>query len=265
MQLVATRPIITTPYSPTPEHEARAKEWAIKLQGEYVPRRQSSLARLRLRHPGRPLVVIHRNGLEWHREEGQEPLFFHPNMSFLRAQRIAAGGRDAMLEAAGFEPGDSVLDCTAGLASDAIIFSFAGGIETNVTAVESEEPIYHVVSHGLQMYQSGWEEFDQALRRIEVVLGDHLEVLRSMSDRSQDIVYFDPMFRDGIEKSAALSPLRSFANARALLEEAVEQAKRVARKAVLMKERGRSGEWERLGFTLVSNPQSNVAYGVITI
>lgn len=265
MQHVTTEPIITTPYSPSPELVASAREWADKLKGTFVPRRQSSLVRLRRRYSGRSIVVVRKNRIEWHPEDGGEPLFFHPNMSYLRAHRIAAGEPDAMLKAAEFVPGDSVLDCTAGLCADAIIFSFAGGEKTKVTAVESEEAIYHVVSHGLQTYESEWEEFTQAMRRIEVVLADHLEVLRRMEDRSVDIVYFDPMFRQAVEKSAAFAPIRAFANDRALRAEAVEEAKRVARKTVLMKERGRSEEWERLGFARISPPQSNVAYGVIRI
>lgn len=257
--------IVTTPYNVTAALEAEARSLAEAYNGEYIPRERSSLARLRRRYPGRPIIVAGANGLEWHSPDGEEPFFFHPSMSLVRAKRLAAGERDAMLDAAGLTPGDSVVDCTAGLGSDAIVFSFAGGAETKVTAVESQFPLYLVVAEGLKRYNSGWEEFTQAMRRVEMIHANHTDYLRSLPDRSRDIVYFDPMFRTPEAASSNLSPLRALANSGSITAEAVEEARRVARKAVVMKERGGSREWERLGFHPAGKPHSSVAYGVIQI
>ena len=52
---------------------------------------------------------------------------FHPSMGFVRLKRVLNGKPDPMLEASGMEEGDSVLDCTAGLGADALVFSGKGG------------------------------------------------------------------------------------------------------------------------------------------
>jgi 16S rRNA (guanine1516-N2)-methyltransferase len=256
--------MVTTPYKPTPSLIRQAEQTAHRLQAVYVPRGSSSIAKLRSRCQAEALVVVGMKGLEWHNEDGTV-FFFHPGMSLVRAKRLAGGQKDAMLQASGFQPGDTVLDCTAGLCSDAIVFSFAGGAASRVTALESEFPLYFIVSNGLRRYASDWPAFEEAMQRIEVRHSRHTEYLRAMPAKSVDIVYFDPMFRSPVHASSGLSPLRSLANDEALAKEAVEEAKRVARKCVVLKERTGAEEWERYGFTVVSKPNAPVAYGVITI
>jgi len=256
--------VVTTPYRPSPAVAARAERTAAALGARYVERRGLSVAKLRERH-GAAVVVVGAASLEWHPAEGGAPFFFHPGMSLVRAKRLAEGRGDVMLEASAFAPGDSVVDCTAGLCSDSIVFSFAGGPDTRVTAAESEFPLYFVVSRGLAEYESGWEPFDRAMRRVGLAYADHLTLLRTLPDKSEDIVYFDPMFRDPVRASTGISPLRSLANEAAVTEEAIEEARRVARKSVVLKERGHAEEWARFGFDVVSKPNAPVAYGVIRI
>jgi len=86
-----------------------------------------------------------------------------------------------------------------------------------------------------------------------------------MPDKSMDIVYFDPMFRRGIEESSSVGQLRLFANLDPLSETVMEQAKRIARKRIVLKERKDSGEFERLGFSIVSRENMGVAYGVLEV
>jgi len=257
--------IVTTTYKPSREIEARARETAVELGGTYAPRGGASMRKLRDRYPGASVVVIGPNTLEWHPEDGGEPFFFHPGMSLVRAKRLAAGGRDSMLEASGFAPGDAVVDCTAGLGSDAVLFSFAGGPNSRVVALESELPLHFVVSRGLRSYESGWPAFDEAMRRVEPVRADHADYLGSLPDRSVDVVYFDPMFGDPVRASSGIAPLRAFANAAPVSEEAIAEARRVARKTVVMKERGDAEVWRRFGFTVEAKPNAPVAYGVIRI
>lgn len=103
------------------------------------------------------------------------------------------------------------------------------------------------------------------MRRIEVRHSHHLDYLKSLPDRSVDIVYFDPMFREPIAESASIHPLRHYANGEPLEMESVREAVRVARKTVVMKEARSSGEFERLGFTLPERGKSKITYGVISI
>ena len=80
------------------------------------------------------------------------------------------------------------------------------------------------------------------------------------------MIYFDPMFRHPLEKSISLSPLREVADMRALTRETIEEAKRVAKHRVVMKENARSAEFIRLGFEkVVGGTYSKVHYGVIEL
>jgi len=257
--------LVTTTYDTSAETRSRAQAAAAELGAELVSRDRESLAKLKRRYPDADFVVVGRTTLEWHPAGGREPFFFHPGMSWLRAKRLAAGERDPMLECAGFRPGDAVIDATAGLGADAIVFSFAGGEATRVTAVESETALHFIVSRGLREYESGWDEFDRAMRRVETVRSDHVAFLRTLPDRSADIVYFDPMFREPVLASRAMAPLRLLANRAPLAEEAVAEALRVARKSVVLKERAGSDLFKRFGFTVASNPNSTIAYGVIRL
>jgi hypothetical protein len=72
--------------------------------------------------------------------------------------------------------------------------------------------------------------------------------LRSLPDKSADIVYFDPMFRIPVEESSSISPYRFIANPEPLSLEAVTEAVRVARRKVILKDHRDSPEFDRLGF-----------------
>ncbi len=193
------------------------------------------------------------------------PMFFHPSLSFVRVKRLMRGEGDALIECSGAEPGDIVLDCTAGLASDSIVFSHVVGPEGRVTAIESEPALHMLIREGLSHYETHLESFNDTMRRIEVKLADHTRELEKLPDRSVDIVYFDPMFRSPIEDSSAIQPLRRLANHKALSEHAIEQARRVARKRIVLKEHRDGDEFNRLGFERLFRSGTKIAYGVIHI
>ena len=102
---------------------------------------------------------------------------------------------------------------------------------------------------------------NEALRRITLQCMDHKSWLTSQPDKSIDIVYFDPMFRQPLHDSSSMQPLRSLANREALDMESVHQAIRVARKSVVLKEHRDSEEFNRLGFE--RKHMNKIAYGVI--
>lgn len=254
--------LVTTSYSPTRAAEERAKRLAGELGVGYVARGTSSVRRLAERHRDSHFLLVTEKELQYY-GEGGAPLFFHPSMSLVRVKRLMNGENDGMIDVSGAAPGDRVLDCTAGLGADAIVFAYAVGAEGQVTAMESEPALYTVVREGLLAYETHSQPFDAAMRRVRLKLGDHLEELRSLADNSVDIVYFDPMFRQPVEQSNAIEPLRRLANHAALDKEAIRQAVRVARKSVVLKEHRDSGEFERLGFGLPLRTRTKIAYGVI--
>lgn len=253
--------IITTGYSPIIEIVHRAKSLAENTGCMYAPREKFSIPRLVEHYGDEDILIISQDAVRLHRF-GMEPMEFHPSMGFVRAKRILRGDIEPMLEAAQMLPGDSVLDCTAGLGADSLLFAVHGGEASRVTALESSLPLYALLREGMQHYVSGQVKVNEALRRINVVHSEHLEYLKAQPDRSVDIVYFDPMFRVPLTASSSISPLRQFANRAALSQESVAEALRVARKTVLLKEKALSGEFERLGFTELLRSNSKTSYGV---
>ncbi|WP_407945758.1 class I SAM-dependent methyltransferase [Paenibacillus puerhi] len=253
---------MTTSYEPNGEQQEQARALALKFGGRSLQRRQMTLAQLRERFGEEDILVITKERLEFH-HAGRQPLFFHPSTASIRVKRLLKGDRDPLLELCGTRPGDRVVDCTAGLGSDSIVFSFAVGPLGAVTALESAEVPGYLLSEGIKTYHSDVPGLNEAMRRIDVQTVDHLEFLRSQPDDSFDIVYFDPMFRKPITESASIRAIRGIADDRELSLEAVNEAKRVARRVVVLKEHRDSREFERLGFHVERRPSTKIAYGVI--
>jgi len=254
--------IITTGSAAAEEWVKRAVSLAEDTGFKYVPRESTSLTKLIERAGESVALVVLEGGARLVRP-GYPPIEYHPSMGYVRVKRVIKGERDPMLEAAGMQAGDSVLDCTAGFGSDSLVFAVKAGLEGRVTALESSMDLAVLLKEGLNNYVTGLEEVNQAMRRIEVKHGYHLDVLREMPDDSVDIVYFDPMFREPLLDSAAINPLRAFANGDALCMDSIQEAVRVARKSVLLKEKWCSPEFARLGFRMLERGHSKITYGVI--
>lgn len=254
--------LATTSYSPSREAEQRAKRLASELAIRYVPRGTASVRRLGERYGDNRFLLVTERELHYY-GGGDAPLFFHPSLSLVRVKRLMNGERDGLLDASGAAPGDIVLDCTAGLGADSIVFAYAVGETGEVTAVESEAALYMIVREGLGRYETHLEPFNAAMRRVKLKLGPHLEELARRPDNSVDIVYFDPMFREPVEESSSIGPLRQVANHAPLSREAIREAVRIARKRVVLKEHRDSGEFERLGFPPPARTRTKIAYGVI--
>ncbi|OAZ48703.1 class I SAM-dependent methyltransferase [Paenibacillus polymyxa] len=256
--------LVTTGDTPSDEVVERAKLLAAELGVLYAPRRGTSVAKLIAVHRVRQALVLVQGGVRLIGPE-QSPMIFHPSMGFIRAKRVLKGEADPMLTAARLAPGDTVLDCTAGLGTDSLLFSIGTGSSGQVTAVESSFPVYALIKDGMRHYRSGNAAVDRAFSDIDVRYGHHLDYLRSLPNRSVDIIYFDPMFRDPLLDSSAIGPLRGLANPDALNEESIAHAKRVARKTIVLKEKRGSGEFARLGFRVEQRGTTKTVYGVIDI
>lgn len=254
---------VTTSYHPTAAEHELAGRLAARLSCPLIPRRHSSLPRLKRIHGEQDVLVTTTEGLRFFPTGSGHPFFFHPSTAQIRIKRLLRGESDALAEASGAGPGDTVLDCTAGLGSDAIMFSYLTGPGGSVTALESEPLVALLVEEGMATHESGLAPLDEAMRRIKVVRADHADYLRTLADTSIDVVYFDPMFRVPIKDTSSISPLRTIADDRPLTPESVAEAVRVARRRVVLKEHRDSGEFERLGFRPQYRPYTKIAYGVI--
>ncbi len=252
---------VTTSIGPDERLVREARELAKELGGEYIPRKRRSVADLFGELKGERAVIVTRDEWRYQDVHGNR-FFFHPNMAALRIKHLMQGQSDSLVEAAGIRPGDHILDCTLGLAADSIVAAFAAGEEGRVVGLESEPVIAAIVRHGLRTYQTERTELNRAMRRVEALRGDYRDFLPNLPDNSFDVVMFDPMFRETVKESAAMQLLKPIANPDPLDEHSVREAVRVARRLVLLKERVKSGEFERLGFE-ITRVSSRFAWGVI--
>ena len=229
-----------------------------------VPRGSDSLEELRAAYGVDAALVARRGLLTLVTAEGE--LFFHPGMAHLRIKNLLLGHGDHLVTALGLVEGMHVLDCTLGTGADAIVESFAVGAQGTVTALEANPLIAAVIADGLAHATGDNYDMHAAMRRITVHHADALTFLRAQADGSCDVVYFDPMFRRPLHESAGMNALRMLADSRALTAETIAEARRVARRRVVMKERQGSKEFARLGFThLTGGKYSRIAYGVMEV
>jgi 16S rRNA (guanine1516-N2)-methyltransferase len=256
------RPIpVTTGLKARDEYVKKALQYAEEIGGIYVERNKRGLRKMQEIYGDLLLVVSERVKLHI----GEEEFFFHPSMANTRIKRLKSGENDIVIEYTDARPGDVVLDCTLGLGSDSIVFSHVVGPSGQVIGVESSPVIACIVRRGLREVTVDVQAVNAAMRRVEVVCADHLDYMRTLPDQSVDIVYFDPMFRRTVEKSHAMEPMRVLGDDRPIRLEAVEEAKRVARRRIVMKERWYSKEFQRLGFKLLRKSSGSTNYGVIDL
>lgn len=236
---------------------------AKQLHVTYHRRQKEGLPKMFQRLQKSEAIVVTREGVRWQGRKGHH-FFFHPSMSQLRVQAMSAGKEDPLVAVAGVRKGDHVLDCTLGLASDAIVSAVAVGDEGRVVGLESEPIIALLVEHGLKTYKSDVTLLEEAMRSIKVVCADYESFLARCPDRSFDLIFFDPMFRQTVHASAGMRALKHLAESRPLDSDAVDQAMRVARRRIVLKERRGSSEFARLGFRVVRESHTH-ALGIIDI
>lgn len=277
LSLPRTDLFVTTSLSPSAELERRARRFAEELQAPYAPRYylpslsqsrnpiELGLPRLfRDRPEAERALLVQSHRLLLVSRTGDE-IFYHPNMAFLRLGNVLRGGRDLLLDAADLGPGDRVLDATLGYAAEAILCAHAVGEAGVVHGVEAVPELGIVVREGLQTVATEQKLLNAAMRRVRVVhLGHHLDYLRACSPGSYDVVCFDPFFDVVLPDSETFAPLRRFGDHAPLLPEALAEARRVARRRVVVKAVRWAPTLETLGITHRYDSKSGkVAYGVL--
>jgi hypothetical protein len=196
--------------------------------------------------------------------KGSSEFFFHPGLARLRINELKNGKTDQMIQAMSLKAGDTLLDCTLGLGTDAIVASYVSGPYGRVTGLESSNLIAYIVGRGLKTYRFEDEDTTMAMHRVEVIHTNHKDYLKNISPCSYDVVYFDPMFRSPRKHSPAIDAIRTIANPNPIDRETVDLALRACKKRVVMKERRWSKEFELLGFKDIRGGRyAPVVYGVI--
>jgi 16S rRNA (guanine1516-N2)-methyltransferase len=255
--------IVTTSRRGTTELIARAEDWARRLRTRAVERANRNLEKLLGEEDADGAVIVTPDRVAYHALEA-EPYFFHPNMARTRIHNLADGRGDPMVTAMGLREGDTVLDCTLGRAGDAIVAAHVVGDAGKVVGIEVVPVVAQFTISGVAEYVDDSKAVTAALRRIEAHEASYRDYLPTCPDGAFDVVYFDPIFDRPLLLSGAMAPLRAVADDSPLDAEMLAEARRVARRRVVIKQRKGSALWEKLGIAEVAGgPGSRIEYGVL--
>ncbi|MBO6265439.1 MAG: hypothetical protein J6M57_05470 [Acidaminococcaceae bacterium] len=129
----------------------QAKSWAEELQVPYAPRYENgSLDAMLEDFQLDALLIASKKGPQIYTKEGM--LFYHPGLGKVRWQRVMQRHEnDNFLTALNVRPGQRVLDCTVGLAADALLASCAVGEAGKVVGLEASLPLWFLTSRGFRL------------------------------------------------------------------------------------------------------------------
>ena len=211
----------------------QARAWAQQLQIPYVKRYENgSLDAMLEDHHIDALLIAGKKGPRLYSREGM--LLYHPGLGKVRWQRVVQRHEnDNFLTALDIRPGQRVLDCTVGLAADALLASHAVGETGKVVGLEASLALWFLARQGIMSYESKFPELVQDLQRIEIIHAEASDYLKTLAEHSFDVVYFDPMFRQPVRKSSEMVPLRPLAFHEPLTLEMVELALNVSPRVVI--------------------------------
>jgi hypothetical protein len=238
--------------------ERIANEWGLPFERRH--KRPISLLKKTF---STTIFVVSHDRIEAYHPHRDDPLFFHPNSAMFRAKHWMKHGSDPLIDACGLQKGDRVVDATLGLGADAQLASMAVGEAGKVIALETSEVISLIVKEGLASYKSAFMPLNDAMRRITVLNCAHLEWLLKEPDNSVDVIYFDPMFEYKVNDADGVTPLRIYANYEPLTPSVIQEATRVARKRVVLKDHFRSERFEAFRFNVQRRPSATYHFGII--
>lgn len=254
--------VVTTAGRPDDVSMSLAQRACDELGVSFEPRKKRSVAKIS-ETLNANVIVAGKNRYEYYPKGANVPFFFHPNSAAFRLKRIARGEHDPLLEACQLAEGDSFLDCTLGIGSDAMVAAFVVGKSGKVVGLEADPNVAFIVQNGIKTYDTSELPLTACMRQIEVVQMEALQYLKEQQSNSFDIVYMDPMFEDVIEESNNFEALRAAGSHLALTEEWVTEALRVAKKNVVLKAHYKSLYFEKFGFQRDIRLTAKFHYGVL--
>jgi len=256
--------IVTTAANETISLIEKARNLSLKLGIEYCPRQGKPLKYLLENVDLQIFVVNNMRGLSYY-ERGGDETFYHPNMVFIRIVNLQKGYPDSMAASCKLESGMSFFDGTLGLATDSLVAAYVLGESGEITAVEKSFPIYVLVEEGLKFYAEQYPEWASLIERINIKNADNLDFMRESKEQSYDVVYFDFMFSHPVTDSKGIQVIRSLACYDVLTAEHINEARRIAKRRVVVKTDGEGMRaLSQFGFTSEKeNTRRNFYYAVL--
>lgn len=235
----------------------KAKNIANDLNISYIDRGNYSIKKTILKTGFDYLLIVEKDKVVIKGEDST--LFWHPNMSELKIKSISDGNKEPLIEATKLEDGNCILDCTLGLAGDSLVFSAVVGNRGTVVGTEVNKYIAYLSKEGLENYKG------ETISNIKVINESYEDYLLKQPDNSFDIVYFDPMFKEGNLKSTTINSFRAFAEHKVLTKSILKEALRVCKKRVVIKERQGFNDFKSLGIEKYygSKKTGSIIYGII--
>lgn len=175
------------------------------------------------------------------------PLRHAGALGIVRVRRLLAGEIDVLVEALALRPGERVLDGTAGLCADALVLAHVVGPEGSVLALEASAPLAEVMAFSLAHPHVKDAAVRAAAARIQLRHARHEVELSALPDGAVDVVYLDPMFDRPAGASPDFGPLRAVADMTKLTPQVLAEARRVARRRVVVKDAFGGGRLQLLG------------------
>jgi SAM-dependent methyltransferase len=204
---------------------------------------------------GAPLLVLAQRRADLY--DGGRRFRATAGLAFLRLLRARKGDVDPLVAAAGLQPGETVIDATLGLGGDALLAAQATGAP--VVGLEVNALLAAFTAAGFARLPDHGRE---PARLVDVVLADHRGFLAGLADRSCDVVLLDPMFRTPGDAGPLFELLRAHAEHAPLEAETLREARRVARRGVLVKDHARGEELQRLELVpRLSRRSAAIAFG----
>jgi hypothetical protein len=233
--------VVTSPTKGAKEDAQLAETVAVELGLPFVLRRKRSIEVLRAQTGAAAVLVVSRERRTLRLDDTAPPLDFHCSTGVLRVRNLKHGMDDPLRRATEAKPGDTILDCTVGQCSDALLLAHVVAPTGKIVGLERSAAIYGLVSWGVTTHRTGEKAVDSALECIQVLRADYREYLRAQPSKSFDVVYFDPMFRTPTLSSGSFDTFRVVADYGPLTRGDIDEARRVARRRVVVKDH-RSGE-----------------------
>jgi 16S rRNA (guanine1516-N2)-methyltransferase len=238
-----------------------------QLNAQFFPRSGKSIPYLLAWSGMDRLLIVRRDRYSLH-DSNNAAYQYHPNLAIVRGANYIKTGCDHYLEAANLASGDKVIDCTLGFGTEAQLAAMVVGEEGEIIGLESVPELAIVSRNGLSRYTLLQKTLEDAMRRIVVLNADYREYLRLSTTKSADVVYFDPFFKETLEKSTiTIGPLATFGNRSPLDIRSITEARRVARKRVIVKHPKSYALPDEISAQVtetVAGRKSPVAYAVIT-
>lgn len=165
-------------------------------------------------------LVVTKEGLAL--KQGTGLLKWHPGLLHTLRE---SGNRHPWIKLGDLKKGDLVLDCTLGLGTDAQFISEV--TQEVVVGLENSLGIFLLTREGLSKSRA----------KVKPVYIDNLSFLRSQKDSAFDVIIADPMFPPHLVKtSTSLDIIRALANFKTLNNEWLVEARRVAKRCILVKD-----------------------------